>query len=91
MATTVNLVWPASPADEGVIKYQVLQSLNGGGFIQVGEVSDPVFSIVNPAPGSYRWKARAVNFVGTGPESNIAEGPDLPTKLGDIAVTIVNA
>jgi len=91
MATTINLSWPANPAGEGVSKYQVLESLNGGAFNLKADVTTNALQILNPSPGSYRWKVHAVNFVGTGPDSNIALGPDVPTQVGDITVQIVNS
>jgi hypothetical protein len=91
MSVTINLSWPANPESEGIQKYQVFQSVNNGIFSLLGETAVNSFQIVNPVSGQYRWKVKAVNFVGTGPESNIADGPGLPTQVGDIVVTVVNS
>jgi len=91
MATVINLSWPANPASEGVIKYQVFESINNGAFNFKADVTSTSFQIANPAPGAYKWKVRAVNFVGNGADSNIAEGPTIPTQVGDLAVQVVNS
>jgi hypothetical protein len=89
MATTLKLTWPANPVGEGVSKYQVLES-SGGPFAVIAEVTDNLYEVLTPTVGM-RWQVRAVNFIGIGPVSNIANGPDVPTKPGDITVTVVNA
>lgn len=93
MPTTINLSWPANPASEGIQKYQVFESLDGGPFNFKTDVVAPAHSlqILNPAPGVYRWQARAVNFVGNGPLGPIAEGPELPSAPGVITVEVVNS
>lgn len=96
MATTINLTWASHPASEGVIKYQVFQSFNGGGFSFLADVqpsgqSTVTHQILNPNPGQYRWQYRAVNFVGNGAFGPIADGPGLPGDGGVITVVVVNS
>lgn len=91
MPTTINLSWPAHPASEGIIKYQVFESVNEGPFNFKADVVAPALQILNPLPGHYRWQARAVNFVGDGPMGPVAEGPDLPSVGPTITVVVVNS
>lgn len=91
MATTIHLSWPENPASEFVTKYEVLQSKDGGAFNLVGSPTLNNLDILNPLPGVYRYKVRAVNFVGTGPESNVADAPGLPTAPGDITITVISS
>jgi len=91
MPTTINLSWPANAASEGILKYQVFESVNLGPFNFKADVTTPALQILNPAPGHYRWQVRAVNFVGDGPMGPIAEGPDIPTAPGTITVQVVNS
>lgn len=90
MPVTINLSWPANPESEFVNKYEVHQSVDGGAFSLIANVTSPAHQVLNPLPGAYRWKVRAVNFVGTGNFGNIADGPsDVPTPPGDITIDIV--
>lgn len=89
MPVTINLNWPANPAVEGISNYQVWESKDGAAFTLISNPVSNSHQILNPLPGVYRWKVRALNFVGTGPFSNEAEGPTLPTAPGDITVTVV--
>jgi len=88
MPVTIHLNWPANPAGEAIQKYEVLASKDGAAFALVGSPTVNTLDILNPLPGVYRYKVRAVNFVGTGPESNVTDGPVLPTAPGDIVVTV---
>lgn len=89
MPVTINLNWPANPAVESITKYEVRESRDGGPFNLVGTSTSNGLQILNPLPGHYQWKVRAVNFVGTGPDSNVANGPDIPTAPGDITVSVI--
>lgn len=91
MPTTINLSWPANPASEGILKYQVFESRNGGPFNFKADVTVPALEIQGPLPGHYEWQVRAVNFVGDGPMGPVAEGPDIPSATGTITVVIVNS
>lgn len=91
MPVTINLNWPANPASEGVSHYNLEQSVDGSPFTNIANPVSNSFQILNPLPGVYRWKIRAVNFVGTGPFGNIAQGAEVPTAPGDITVTIINS
>lgn len=89
MPATIHLNWPANPASESIVKYEVLASINGATvFSLIGSPTTNSFDIVNPTAGVYRFKVRAVNFVGTGPESPVADGPGIPTAPGTITVTV---
>ena len=89
MATIIHLEWPSNPAAENITKYEVLQSKDGSPFALIASPTTNSHDVPNPLPGVYRFKVRAVNFVGTGPESNIVEGPGIPTQVGDITLTVV--
>lgn len=89
MPVTINLNWPANPAVEAISNYQLWESKDGGAFNLIANPVSNSHSISNPLPGVYSWKIRAVNFVGTGPFGNVAEGPELPTAPGDITVTVI--
>ena len=91
MPVSIQLSWPANPAAEFVSLYQVFASKDGGAFSLVGSPVVPALEILNPLPGQYRYKVRAVNFVGNGPDSNVAEGPGLPTAPGDITIVVVTS
>lgn len=91
MPTSIALSWPANPVSEALIKYEVLQSKDGGAFSLIASPTTPSHTVLNPLPGAYRWKVRAVNFVGTGPESNVAVGPDIPSAPGDITVVVTQS
>lgn len=91
MPTSIALSWPANPVDEALIRYELLQSKDGGAFSVIASPTVPNHTILNPLPGVYSWKVRAVNFVGTGPESNVTNGPDIPTAPGDITVVVTQS
>ena len=74
----LRLEWPANPADEFVTSYLVYESVNGGPFTLKATVNEP-FLQFNSAPGHYAWKVVAANFVGQSEESEVTEGPDVPS------------
>ena len=89
MSVTIHLDWPANPTSEGIEKYQVLQSKDLAPYEIVAETAETELNIVNPAPGNYKWKVQAVNFNGTSIPSNVAEGPGIPSRPGDITVEVI--
>lgn len=90
MATILRVTWPANPASDQVTKYNVFRSVNGSAFSLQGVVNAPANSIDIPNPsGSYRFKVQAVNVAGVSPESDIADGPGVPTKPGTPVVETV--
>lgn len=91
MATTIQLSWPANPAGEQIQKYEVHQSKDGEPFSIVGNPVTPSLEILNPLPGVYSFKVRAVNLAGSGPFSNVSASPGLPSAPGDVTVVVVNS
>jgi hypothetical protein len=92
MTTTLRLQWPASPANELVTGYQVWRSLDGGEFEYVATTANTYADTVNPSANVFAFKVKAVNFVGAGPFSPVAQGPGLPSAPGQptLTVTITN-
>lgn len=88
MPVTIRLDWPANPAAEAVQKYEVFASRDGGAFSLIGSPTVNTLEILNPLAGVYRYKVRAVNFVGTGPDSAVTDGPGIPSAPGTITVTV---
>jgi len=93
MGLTIDIVWPANPAANLVQSYQIWESRDNGAFSLKASVgaSTVNYQILNPLPGFYRWQVRAVNFVGSGPFSNVANGVDVPDKVGDLTVTFTQS
>lgn len=89
MGLQIDINWPANPAGNLVQNYQIWESVDNGAFSLKASVSASTltYQILNPLPGFYRWQVRAVNFVGNGPFSNVANGVDVPDKVGDLTVT----
>jgi hypothetical protein len=85
MGLQIDVSWPANPAGNLVQNYQIWESKDNGAFSLKASVSASTltYQILNPLPGFYRWQVRAVNFVGNGPFSNVANGVDVPDKVGD--------
>lgn len=88
MPVTVHLQWPANPASEAIHNYEVYASKDGAAFNLIGSPTGASLDVLNPLAGVYRYKVRAVNFVGVGPEGPVASGPNIPTAPGDITVTV---
>lgn len=88
MGIQIDINWPANPAGNLVQNYQIWESVDNGAFSLKASVSASTltYQILNPLPGFYRWQIRAVNFVGNGPFSNVANGVDVPDKVGDLTV-----
>ena len=91
MATTIKLSWPANPVDEQVQKYEVHQSKDGAPFSIVGSPVTNSLDILNPLPGVYQFKVRALNLAGAGPFSNVSQTAGVPTAPGDITIVVVNS
>lgn len=91
MPTTIRLNWTAAPASEFVSKYEVFQSKDNGSFTKAGETVGTSFDVLNPLPGNYRFQVRAVNFVGNGPFSDIVAGPNVPTVVADVSLSVINS
>jgi titin len=89
--TSVAIAWTA-PTDDGgtpITDYQVLwDSGLGGAFVSLGSSINsleftPSYTLVTGY--TYKFKVRAINYIGTGPESNsvsviAASTPDTPPK-----------
>ena len=90
MSVTIHLSWPANPAAEQIQKYEVHQSKDGGAYSIVGNPTVNSFDVLNPLPGVYTFKVRAVNLAGTGPFSNVSPSNGaIPSQPGDITVEVV--
>ena len=86
----LRLEWPLNPPADLVTAYQVLESQDGGAFAVKAQVEAPTnFLEFNTAPVVYQWKIRPLNFVGAGPDSDVVNGPGLPSKAGTPVVTVV--
>jgi hypothetical protein len=88
MTTTLRLEWPASPDAELVTGYQIWRSLDGGEFEYWQTVAGTHADTVNPTENVYAFKVKAVNFVGAGPFSPVAQGPGLPSAPGQPTLTV---
>jgi hypothetical protein len=92
MNTTLKVEWPASPSGDLVTGYQVWRSLDGGEFEYLATTSETHADLLNPVPGVYAFKIKAVNFVGASEFSPVAQGPGVPSAPGQptLTVTITN-
>lgn len=88
MPNTLRVSWPANPPADQVLNYDLLQSANGGAFTSLG-VSPATSRDVVVGTGVYRYKVKALNVAGVGPESDIGNGPEVPTKPGTPVVETV--
>jgi len=86
MGLQIDVLWPANAAGNLVQNYQIWESKDNGAFSLKATVNALTYQILNPLSGFYRWQVRAVNFVGNGPFSNVANGVDVPDKVGDVMV-----
>lgn len=87
--STVNLNWPANPVGELVTEYKVHESVDGGTTYNLrGTVPTNQITISDLPTGEYLWKVVAVNLAGDSPDSNAAASPGVPSKPGDITVTV---
>ena len=84
----IQLSWPANPPSELVRTYEVWEQINGGFWNFKAEVTDPVY-VFTPAAVAYRWRVRAVNFVGFSDFTPDVGGPAAPSTPGTITVTVV--
>lgn len=89
MTTKLHLDWPANPASELITGYQIWRSLDGGEFEYVATTTETHADTENPSPNVYAFKVKAVNFVGAGPFSPVAEGPGLPSAPGKPTLTVI--
>lgn len=79
MPNTLRVSWTPNPAADQVLTYELFQSTNGAPFISLGQ--NPATSRdVTVGTGVYRFKVKALNVAGASPESDIGNGPDIPTK-----------
>jgi hypothetical protein len=51
----------------------------------------PSLEILNPLPGVYAFKVRAVNLAGASSFSNVSATSGVPSTPGDIVVIVVNS
>lgn len=86
---TIRLTWPANPAGELVDSYEVWQGVNGGSLQPLATTPTNQLDIVDPAPAAYQWTVRAHNLVGYGLESDVTNGPSVPSAPGAITVTVL--
>jgi len=91
MSTTLHVEWPANPASEFVTSYDVYESVNAGPFNFKTNTPGASLDILNPSPGTYAWKIRAKNFVGTSGDSPVIQGPTVPSNPGQGTVTVITA
>lgn len=85
---SVALNWPANPSAEAITKYEIFESLNGATFALKDYSVTNAYTMTGLPAGHYRWQVRAVNFVGVGAFSPIADGPDVPSQVGTVTVTV---
>lgn len=85
----IRLDWPANSPSELVDTYEVWEQIDNG-FWNVKSLVETNFIVFEtPSAGKYRWRVRAHNFIGYGPFSAEAEGPDAPSAPGTVTVTLV--
>jgi len=86
----IRLDWPANPPSELVDSYEVWEQIDNG-FWNVKSLVETNHLVLesNLSAGKYRWRVRAHNFIGYGPFSAEAEGPDAPSAPGTVTVTLV--
>jgi len=88
MPNTLRVSWPANPPADQALNYELFQSANGGAFASLG-LNPATSRDVTVGTGVYRFKVKAHNVAGPGPESDIGNGPDIPTKPGTPVVETV--
>lgn len=88
MPNTLRVSWPANPAVEQIIDYELYQSVNGGTFSSLGRLPGTSRDLSLNA-GAYQFKVKAHNAAGAGPESDIGNGPSVPSKPGTPVVETV--
>lgn len=79
MANTLKVSWTPNPAAEQILAYELFQSANGGAFASLGQAPGTSRDLSLNA-GVYRFKVKAHNAAGAGPESDIGDGPGTPSK-----------
>lgn len=94
MPTKHRITWPANPATENIIAYQVFESFNGGLFnlhAEVPATSAPiqVYEKPDPTPGQWAYKIAARNSVGVGEVSEATSAPTLPSKVGNPTLEVI--
>ena len=89
--TTLRVSWPANPAVEQVSKYEVFRSLNGSAFASLGQIVGTQLDIPNPSTGIHQYKVKAINVAGSSVESDIGNGPPVPSKPGTPEVTVIES
>lgn len=88
MPNTLRVSWDPNPASDQVLNYELFQSANDAAFVSLGQ--NPATSRdVSVGTGVYRFKVKALNVAGAGPESDIGSGPDVPQKPSTPVVTTV--
>lgn len=76
---TLRVSWTPNPPAEQVIDYELFQSANGGAFASLGRAPGTSRDLSLNA-GVYRFKVKAHNAAGASVESDIGNGPDIPSK-----------
>ena len=93
MATEIRVSWAPNPPSEQVVDYRVFEQKNGGPWVALTPVvpaSGPLqIGILNPLPGVYNYKIQANNVAGTSVDSDVGNGPTVPSKPSTPVVTTV--
>ena len=94
MPTTILRVeWAPNPAAEQVTSYLVWERKNGGAWTakspQIPASGPLVFETPSPLPGVYDYKIQAINVAGTSVDSDVANGPTVPSKPSTPTITTV--
>jgi hypothetical protein len=92
MSATVNVTFPAAPADEQVTKYDVFQDGVLAATVNptAGATSESA-SIPNVTPGVHAYTVQASNIWGPGPVSDPASTPPVCGKVINVSISITIA
>lgn len=83
----IRLIWNPNPASQLVHSYRVWEQVDGGAWNVVATVNEP--TVLREVIGGLRkWKVQALNFVGDSPESEVLDGPGLPTAPDGLALIL---
>lgn len=76
---TLRVSWTPNPASEQIINYELFQSKDGSLFTSLGQAPGNSRDL-QLNPGVYRFKVKAHNAAGASVESDIGDGPSIPSK-----------
>lgn len=85
--TNLVLSWNPNPASQLVHSYRVWEQVDNGFWNVIATVAGTT-TVITASGGVRKYKVQALNFVGDSPESEVLEGPGLPTAPDGLTLEI---